>query len=69
MSINNHGRGYEMTMKELTSYIALSEGKKKSVQIGDVREVLAILSDMLYEDPRIVSTLFMNGQSRAKKRK
>lgn len=58
-----------MTMKELTSFIALSEGKKKAVQVGDVREVLAILSDMLYEDPRIVSTLFMNGQNRAKKNK
>jgi hypothetical protein len=54
------------TLKDIASEIARREGKKKPARIGEVREVLGIVSDMVFEDPRIVSTLFSNGQRRAK---
>lgn len=47
--------------KELSSYIALKEGKKKEVSIGNVREVLSILSEMCADNPYIVSILIKNG--------
>jgi thymidylate synthase len=38
-----------MTIAELVKYIAEKEGKKSQVKIGDVREVVAVLSDLLHE--------------------
>lgn len=39
-----------MTIQKLASKIALREGKKSSVKIGDVREILKIIATMEAED-------------------
>lgn len=38
-----------MTLNQLASKIARREGKAHQVHIGDVREVLGILADMIHE--------------------
>jgi len=38
---------------ELASAIAKSEGLKKQVMIGNVREILGILSDMIFTEYRL----------------
>lgn len=37
-----------MTINKLASEIARREGKKSQARIGDIREILSILSDMFY---------------------
>ena len=39
-----------MTIKKLASEIAKREGKKSQTQIGDIREILSILSDMINDE-------------------
>lgn len=66
------------TMRGLASEIAKREGRKSQVRIGDIREILGILSDMMEEaaeDPQLPidqwpSTILMvNGGRRAKRKK
>lgn len=59
-----------MTIKTLASKIAKLEGKKSEARIGDIREILGILSDVFYEDfnSRTYLALFKNGEKRAKKK-
>lgn len=45
--MTNHPRH---TMRTLANAIAKHEGKRHQASIGDVREILAILSDLIYED-------------------
>lgn len=56
---------------ELASAIAKKEGLKKQVVIGNVREILGILSDMIFNEYRleggaetIKKILFQNGNRR-----
>lgn len=55
-----------MTIQDLASKVALTEGKKLQTEIGNVREVLAILSDLIYEDKEVYEILYKNGERRAK---
>lgn len=59
-----------MKLNELATQIAYSEGNKTQVTIGNIREVLAILSDMLAsaEGHKIATALTNNGVRRAKKK-
>jgi hypothetical protein len=62
------------TIKELASAIAKKEGKKSQARIGDIREILSILSDMLFDEKNdrlddLVTILYKNGRKRAKKSK
>lgn len=58
------------TIKGLASAIAKKEGKKSQARIGDVREILSILSDIVHEHEGsdIITMLITNGQKRAKKK-
>ena len=61
-----------MTIAELTSAIAKTEGKKVQCSIGNVREIISILSDMIYADSisgEINRMLYKNGQRRHYARK
>lgn len=58
-----------MTLKELYSKIARREAKKSQVKIGDIREIIAILSDLMMEHPDIHALLRKNGERRAKRKK
>lgn len=49
-----------MTIKELASYIAKLEGKKSQAQIGDIRELLGILSDLYYRSSKVIMCVDSN---------
>lgn len=50
-----------MTMKKLASHIAALEGKKHEASIGDVREIIKLISIACASDPQVVSALIKNG--------
>lgn len=61
------------TIKALASAIAKTEGKKSQARIGDIREILSVLSDLLVEErsgmeSKIFTCLYINGLKRAKKK-
>lgn len=71
-----------MTMLKLASEIAKREGKKSQARIGDIREILAIYSDIWYAEVEknewkitkdaVTCTdvmLYLNGEKRAKRNK
>lgn len=70
----------EVTINKLARTIALKEGKKSQARMGDVREILAILSDIYFEevtamgfyiDTKAVGIdvlLYLAGEKRAKRK-
>lgn len=58
-----------MNMRKLAKEIAKKEGKKKSVSIAQIAEILGILSDLLAgkDGMEILEVLYSNGKRRAKK--
>lgn len=66
-----------MTLIKLYQEIAKREGKLKEVSIGNIREIVGILSDLVYEDEkecrdsrtRLYTKLLYNGSKRAKRKK
>ncbi len=59
-----------ITMRRLASELALAEGRKHQASVGDVREILALLSDMIYTPKlgELVTCLYENGKRRANAR-
>lgn len=58
-----------MNIQQIASTIAKKEGHKSQARIGDIREILSILSDMTYDSPDVVPTLVKNGIARRKRMK
>lgn len=58
-----------MTIKELATEIAKREAKKSQVTIGNVREILAHLSDISAADPSALVIIEKNGRRRATRKK
>lgn len=67
-----------MTLRSLASQIAKREGKKSQARIGDIREILGILSDIILEESQkngaqSIEDLFIevvdHARKRAKKKK
>ena len=63
-----------MTIRKLASIIAKKEGKKHQASIGDIREILGILSDITYDSynygySKVFDVLYLNGYRRSKKKK
>ena len=56
-----------MKIKEIVTTIADLEGKKDNDSIGNIREIVAIISDMIFANPEILKSLLKNGKRRAKK--
>jgi hypothetical protein len=61
------------TIVKLASEIAKIEGKKSQARIGDIRELLGILSDLLHEADtmghyEIIELLRANGEKRARRK-
>lgn len=56
----------KLSMKTLASKVAKLEGKKSQVKMGDVREILSILSELIYLDEydQICNLLIINGKRR-----
>ena len=68
----------KVNMAAITKEIAKIEGKFSEVSVGNIREVLAIISDMVYEDLEcfssfegghrgVVSALYQNGRRRSRR--
>lgn len=57
-----------MKIKELVSIIASIEGKRVEVPVGNIREIVSILSDMVYKDNEVYLLLLNNGKKRSKKK-
>ena len=63
------------TIRQIASQIANLEGKKSQARIGDIREILSILSDIIYQSATplkipsssVCIALYLNGEKRAKK--
>jgi hypothetical protein len=51
-----------MTFNDLAKQVAQTEGRKSQVKIGDVREILSIVSKMMVMDEEVEKTLLKNGQ-------
>ena len=65
-----------MNIKQLASEIAKREGKKSQARIGEIREILSLISDLLYEElsspdspSGFTECLYLNGKRRARKTK
>lgn len=59
-----------MNMRELASELAEAEGLKVEVSVGNMREILGLLSDLIYAEggDDLVNLLYRNGKRRAKKK-
>lgn len=66
-----------MTINSLVKELAKREGKKSQARIGEIRELISILSDMVYEslekdgfgEPvQVFKCIFENGKKRAAKK-
>lgn len=59
-----------MKINDIAKEIAKREGKKSQARIGDIKEIIGILADILWEDESCeLSNTFLNlGAQRAKKR-
>jgi hypothetical protein len=59
-----------MKISDLVKHIAKHEGKKSQVKIGDIREIVGIISDLVYEtytqDLAMFFVLYQNGKRRAR---
>lgn len=55
------------TFRELCSKIAKSEGKLKQVSIGNIREIMSLVSKLIYSDPKSLLILLKNGEKLVKK--
>lgn len=63
-----------MTLKKLASEIAFREGKKSQARIGDIREIIGIISDIIVQIPQkdlasLLSDIVNSGVRRSKKKK
>ncbi len=58
-----------MNIRELASAIAKREGGKSNVKIGDIREIIAVLSDYIVDDPDLLVVMLEHGIKRLKKQK
>ena len=53
-----------MTFNELVADVANLEGKKLQEHVGNIRESLSILSDLIYANPNVLLVLLENGKRR-----
>lgn len=56
------------TIPQIVSAIAAKEGRKHEAPVGDIREIVSIISDMVFDDDEVANVLKNNGRRRAKKR-
>lgn len=55
-----------MTMNELAIHLTVNEGKKKSVSVAQVKELIGLLADHVYQNPGTLEDLLALGRRRAK---
>jgi len=62
-----------MKIKDLVGLVAKNEGKKKQTPVGNVREIIGLISDVLFSelfngDSETLKELYKNGSRRTKKK-
>ena len=57
----------KMTIRELDSLISKLEGRNKHTHIGNIREIRAIICDLIYKNPEILELMLKAGRLRAKR--
>ena len=57
------------SIKSVASYVAKKEGKKSQAKIGDVREMLTILSKLFLTNTEVITLLVKNGKRIEKAKK
>ena len=55
--------------KELQKELAKRQGGKSKEHMGDIRELVSLLSDIMFEDSTVGALLINNGARRAKRKK
>lgn len=58
-----------MTLKKLASKIAIAEGLTHEATIGDVREIISLISDEFFKDPQSMLILLCDNGRRRKVRR
>lgn len=53
-----------MNMNQLAKLVCSLEGKKKSVNIAQVKEILSIISYLIFYRPQVLITLLKNGSKK-----
>ena len=54
----------KLNMNDIAKEICVREGKKKQVSIAQVKEILGVLVDMMWDDPNVLTALLKNSQKR-----
>ena len=54
-------------LNDLAKQVTLKEGKKKSISIAQVKEVIGLISEAIHEKPEIIAELIKLGAKRKKK--
>jgi len=62
------GKKIIKSVTELAQRIAKIEGKKKELSLPQIREVIAIVSDLSQSNPEIFALLTKNGERRLKRK-
>lgn len=58
-----------MTIKEIVSELCKREKGKSNVKVGDMKEIISHLSDMIFEfGPEVARAIYLNGVRREKKK-
>lgn len=57
-----------MKIKDIVAYIDGLEKGKSKVKLGDIREIVSIISDLMWIDGQAHYSLMENGMNRALKR-
>lgn len=58
-----------MGLKEIYSYIAKHEKGKDEISIGNIREVVKLISELIVKDEDALKSLVNNGKRRLKSKK
>lgn len=57
-----------MKINDIAKEIAKREGKKSIARMGDIKEILGILADIMYEQPLVIRPIVELGYNRSRKR-
>jgi hypothetical protein len=56
-----------MKIREVAIELTRREAKLKQVNIAQMSEIVAVLSDLVYSQPEVIAALILNGKRRRKK--
>jgi hypothetical protein len=60
---------YPMNLQGIVKFLCEREGKLSEVSVGNMREIVSLMSDLVYGSDGITAVLYANGKRRSKKKK